>query len=171
MDDLIERLRDVDRNPPNLHERQRIADELDRLTRELAEANEQNQIMDDFADELLESMGKPGVVINRLTRELAVTHAAGSLPSPVQIHALDAQLAALPPYAPPSRSMAEGEIAAIDLKAALARLALYNELAQAGDVRLMRHGDICNNLLTGPLYHGGCICGRDALLKEMEVPK
>jgi len=37
---LVQRLRDIDRNPPNLHERQRIADELDRLQRELAEARE-----------------------------------------------------------------------------------------------------------------------------------
>jgi hypothetical protein len=39
VDDLSKRLRDVDRNPPNLHERQRIADELDHLRRELAERN------------------------------------------------------------------------------------------------------------------------------------
>jgi chromosome segregation ATPase len=29
--DLIERLRDIERDPPNLHERQRIADEIKRL--------------------------------------------------------------------------------------------------------------------------------------------
>ena len=38
VDDLVERLRDVDRNPPNLQERRQIADELARLSRELAEA-------------------------------------------------------------------------------------------------------------------------------------
>jgi hypothetical protein len=36
--DLIWRLRDIGRNPPNLHERQRIADEIERLQRELTEA-------------------------------------------------------------------------------------------------------------------------------------
>ena len=34
---LVQRLRDVDRNPPNLHERQRIADELDRLNAQALE--------------------------------------------------------------------------------------------------------------------------------------
>jgi len=38
MSDLVERLRDIDRNPPNRRERHLIADEIDRLRRELAEA-------------------------------------------------------------------------------------------------------------------------------------
>jgi hypothetical protein len=53
-------------------------------------------------------------------------------------------------------------------KAALARLALWHELAQAGDVRLVRHTDAC-------AHHardiGRCTCGRDLLLKVLEVPR
>ena len=57
---------------------------------------------------------------------------------------------------------------------ALARLALYNELARAGDVRLVKHVVLC------PGYGGRsfdqttqpiCTCGRDALLKALEVSK
>ena len=54
-------------------------------------------------------------------------------------------------------------------KAALARLALWHELAQAGDARLVRHAAGCiwwdNN---APV---ACTCGRDALIKAMEVPR
>jgi hypothetical protein len=47
----------------------------------------------------------------------------------------------------------------------LARLALYNELALSGDVRLYRHTKACMDA------RNGCTCGRDALLAAMEVPK
>jgi hypothetical protein len=43
--------------------------EIERLRHELEKANEHNRGMDDFADELLESMGEPGVVIERLRFE------------------------------------------------------------------------------------------------------
>jgi hypothetical protein len=51
---------------------------------------------------------------------------------------------------------------------ALIRLALAHELAWAGDVRLVAHTDSCRSQLDGP---DTCDCGRDALLKAMEVPK
>jgi hypothetical protein len=53
-------------------------------------------------------------------------------------------------------------------KAALARLALAHELAWAGDVRLVAHTDSCRSQLDGP---DTCDCGRDRLLKAMEVPR
>ncbi len=53
----------------------------------------------------------------------------------------------------------------------LARLALYNELAQAGEVRLVRHADDCCTLVYPLRNPSRCTCGRDALLAKLEVPR
>jgi hypothetical protein len=95
---------------------------------------------------------------------------------------LQARLDALPEWPEPcSNAVRLGEISSdcsncFDVAqetadAALARLALWHELAQAGDVRLVRHADDCC-ILVYPLRNPPrCTCGRDALLKAMEVPR
>jgi hypothetical protein len=52
------------------------------------------------------------------------------------------------------------------IRALMARLALYNELAQARDGRLVGHLDKC-----GSYSAWACNCGRDALLAALEVPR
>ena len=82
---------------------------------------------------------------------------------------LQARLDALPEYikAPAMGSLPRYQVEA-NFDAALARLALWHELAWAGDVRLLAHTDSCRSQLDGP---DTCDCGRDALLKKLEVPK
>jgi hypothetical protein len=91
---------------------------------------------------------------------------------------LQARLDALPEWPEPcSNAVRLGEVCSdcsncFDVAhetaaAALARLALWHELAQAGDVRLVRHADDCLAGVVG----GKCSCGRDRLLQKLEVPR
>ena len=99
---------------------------------------------------------------------------------------LQARLDALPEWPEPcSNAVRLGEISSdcsncFDVAqetagAALARLALWHELAWAGDVRLVRHTHPCGLARSYPYTIEeritACTCGRDALLKAMGVPK
>ena len=76
---------------------------------------------------------------------------------------LQSRLDALPDW--PTRSTFVGR--GVELEAALARLALWHELAQAGDERLTNHTRKCVLWDRTRL----CTCGRDLLLKKLEVPR
>ena len=91
---------------------------------------------------------------------------------------LHARLAALPEWENTSldeRPVWDGfameDIYQKDLDAALARLALYNELARDRDVRLTAHTSECFKVRRPPGAEFVCTCGRTAMLIEMEVPE